>query len=330
MAVKEWDETLVDGDCVGGFATWNAMVAYIKHSASSVFTIYDDEDSTNQIFKFTFAGIQSQMFGGSDGGDDLKIGANSSDACPYILLEGADNITAYVNEADAFVVSSCTDEEWLKVNKIGIYFKNTLVCLTPCGGGEASCPTSGDLPFVLFNDCATTDEKGFQFSISGAVSTLAGSDDTGDALKIIANSTDTYPFIQLEGDDYIELKTTNDIYFYEQAEAMFKFSLAGTVSTIYGSDDAGDDLRLLANSNESCSGVTLFGNGGIEGKIKLESIFEISTCTNETLFEVVATVADKHVDFHCLDAHNFCLESRTTDPSSPTCTGQIWFRSDLV
>ncbi|GAI07007.1 unnamed protein product, partial [marine sediment metagenome] len=39
---------------------------------------------------------------------------------------------------------------------------------------------------------------------------------------------------------------------------------------------------------------------------------------------------DKHVDFHCLDAHNFCLENRTDDPAGPTCTGQLWLRTDLV
>ena len=329
MATKEWDEELEDGDCIGGFDTWNDMVTYIKHSASSIFTIYDDEDSTNQIFKFTYTGTVSEMFGGDDAGDDLQIFANDHDTCPNLLMQGDSNVTLSISENSEFTISSCTDEEWLKVDKTGLYFKGDIVCLTPCGE-DASCPTSGDLPFTLFNDCDTQDEQGFLFSISGAASTLEGSDDTGDSLKVKANSTDAYPYILMEGDDYMELRTTNDIYFYEQAEAMFKFSLAGAVSTIYGSDDAGDDLRLLANSNESCSGVTLFGDGGIEGKIKLESTFEISTCTNETLFEIVSTVADKHVDFHCLDAHNFCLEVRTDDPSSPTCTGQMWFRLDLV
>lgn len=535
---------MTDADCLSGAATWKSMVSYIQHSASSVFTIYDDEDSSNQIFKFTYTGTVSKIFGGDDTGDDLQIFANDIDTCPNILMQGDSNVTVSITEAAEFTVSSCTDEEWLKVNKTGVYFKGDIVCLTPCGG---ECPTKADLPFTLYNDCATVDEVGFLFSISGAVSTMTGSDDTGDdlilkansndstpsihllgnaeielhvandeeiifyenssqffkfdhssddsflyggsttsddlylyansidsyaaiilegngnaiidvatdkyiyfkvagntafsmtknvsncnltsgcdifniksaqtrpsiqlygnqdltidlhtdkkliiqemggtiltieddatginieapsdninlnsndiiyfrdndeqmfkfdlsnptsfmygsddtgdALRILANSTDSYPYISLEGDDYIELRTTNDIYFYEQAEQMFKFGHSTPTSKIYGSDDTGDDLQLLANTVDSCAAISIFGNGGVKNLVKLESTFEISTCSNETLFEVVSTVADKHVDFHCLDAHNFCLENRTSDPSSPTCTGQMWLRTDLV
>lgn len=245
--------------------------------------------------------------------------------------------------------------------------------------------------FTIYSEC-TIGGQAFRFTNNGALSTLVGGADTGDALKIVSNETDTYPFIRLEGDDYIELKTTNDIYFYEQAEQMFKFSLDGSTSIIYGSDDtgdnlkisanntdtypfiklfgnsdidvcvpdgriiyfvegdreffsfnsganlsilaggkvSGDDLYIRANSLDNCAAIELHGDGDIVSKIKAASGFEISTCSLETLWEVDSNPTDKHVDFHCLDAHNFVLELRTTDPSSPTCLGQIWFRTDLV
>ena len=110
----------------------------------------------------------------------------------------------------------------------------------------------------------------------------------------------------------------------------FKFSSSGIESLMYGGADAGDDLIFLANTADDCSSISLFGDAGITVKISDSSIFEVATCSDETLFEVDSDPADKHVDFHCLDAHNFCLENRTDDPAGPTCTGQMWFRSDLV
>lgn len=182
--------------------------------------------------------------------------------------------------------------------------------------------------FTIYSEC-TIGGQAFRFTNNGALSTLVGGADTGDALKIIASDTDTYPFIRLEGDDYIELKTTNDIYFYEQAEQMFKFSLDGSTSIICGSDDAGDNLEIFANNLENCALIKLYGNAGIVNKIKAASVFEVSTCTDETLFEIDSTVGHHHMEFHCLDAHDFVLENRTDDPGSP-CVGQIWFRTDLV
>jgi len=98
---------------------------------------------------------------------------------------------------------------------------------------------------------------------------------------------------------------------------------------MYGSDDAGDDLIILANSSDDCSSISLFGDVGIKFEIKATSVFEVATCSDEILFEIDSSAGDHHMDFHCLEADNFVLENRTDDPGSP-CTGQIWFRTNLV
>lgn len=138
---------------------------------------------------------------------------------------------------------------------------------------------------------------------------------------------------------YIEAnrcQTSSSVTFYLYSDCSnstgqkFKFDFLGDDSRMYGGSTSGDDLFIYSNSSNNCPLFALFGNSGASLLIKAGSTFDISTCSNESLFEVVSSAADKHVDFHCLDAHNFVLELRTTDPSSPTCTGQIWFRTDLV
>ena len=280
MANISWCESPNALDCLAD-GEWDLMVEYIKHSAVIDFTIYDTEGTcvdTGQAFKFSRDGVLSQMYGGADTGDDLVLFANSTDAYPYIQLDGTDDIRLH---------------------------------------------TSADIEFY------SSAELSFKFLNAGDTSTISGSDDTGDVLKLLANSTDTYPFIQLEGDDYIELDTTNYIYFKEQGEQTFLFDHTSPTSYMYGSDDAGDDLIILANSSDDCSSISLFGDVGIKFEIKATSVFEVATCSDEILFEIDSSAGDHHMDFHCLEADNFVLENRTDDPGSP-CTGQIWFRTNLV
>jgi len=133
--------------------------------------------------------------------------------------------------------------------------------------------------------------------------------------------------------DYIQHSACTDFTIYSECTIdgqAFRFTNNGTLSMLIGGADSGDDLGIYANDTDFCASIKLYGDGGIVNKIEAASGFEISTCSDETLWEVVSSPSDKHVDFHCLDAHNFVLELRTSDPSSPTCLGQIWFRTDLV
>ena len=93
MIDKDWDDTpYVDGDCIRDEDEWNDMVTYIKHSASIDFTIYDDEDSSNQAFRFTISGDFSMIYGHADSGKDMLISANDSNTYPRIALFGDSDI----------------------------------------------------------------------------------------------------------------------------------------------------------------------------------------------------------------------------------------------
>jgi len=63
----------------------------------------------------------------------------------------------------------------------------------------------------------------FEMKLNGVISELYGGDSTGDDMQIIANSSDTYPYIKLEGDSDISLYSSDDIYFYDDADEEFRF-----------------------------------------------------------------------------------------------------------
>jgi len=135
---------------------------------------------------------------------------------------------------------------------------------------------------------------------------------------------------------YVKCPEKSEVTFimYDNCSAetgqVFKFDINGIISEAYGGADTGDKLHIFANSYDLCPVLEMEGNSGVTIKIKDSGgRFEVSTCTDEVLFEIDSGT-DMHFDFHCLDAHNFVLELRTSDPSAPTCTGQIWFRTDLV
>ena len=270
MTLKSWYETMGASDCFSGHVTWNDMTDYIKHSACTDFIIHSTCTSGGQAFRFTANGTLSMLVGGADSGDDLGIYANDTNLCASIKLYGDGDIINKIKWDSTFEVSTCSDEELLIVSPTALTYKGTNICLAPCAGVAGSCPTKGDLPFTLYDNCETETGIGFQFTI------------------------------------------------------------AGTLSTLEGGNDSSDDFLLSANSSNDCSWTKWFGDAGIRMAIKAASGFEVSTCSDETLWEIDSNPADKHVDFHCLDAHNFVLELRTTNPSSPTCLGQIWFRTDLV
>lgn len=270
MALKDWDDIpYIAGDCVRDFNEWNDMVAYIRHSTCTDFTIYSTCPNTGQAFKFSQAGALSQLYGGADTGDDLAIYANSYDLCATIKLYGNGDIISKVKSDSEFKVSTCSDVALLVVSPTALTYKGTNICLDPCGG-SASCPSLADLPFTLYDNCSAKTGVGFQFAI------------------------------------------------------------AGVLSTLEGGNDSGDDFLLKANSSNDCSFTKWFGNEGITHAIKATSIYKVSTCSDEALFEIDSAAGNHHMHFHCLDACDFVLENRTTNPSSPTCTGQIWFRTDLV
>ena len=111
MIDKDWDAIpYVDGDCIRDENEWNDMITYVKHSAADIFTIYDDEDSTNQIFKFTHTGVSSQMYGGNDAGDILYLYSNSINTSPYIKLIGGGDFECVLSPSDNFKIFDAATE----------------------------------------------------------------------------------------------------------------------------------------------------------------------------------------------------------------------------
>ena len=128
--------------------------------------------------------------------------------------------------------------------------------------------------FTIYSTCTSTGQA-FKFTQQGTESIMYGGTNTGEDLKIQANDADTYPYIKMEGDSHIKLYSSDDIYFYDDAEQAFRFYLSGCTSYITGSDDAGDDLVLKANSTDSCPSVVLLG--GSYGYISSCSLNVITT-----------------------------------------------------
>jgi hypothetical protein len=196
------------------------------------------------------------------------------------------------------------------------YIKHSAVTDFTIYGTEGTCVDTG---------------QAFKFSQSGVISQMYGGADAWDAMRIFANDSDSYPFIHLAGGSDISLEVAegDEILFKGDGNTFFTFDHTAAKSHLYGGATTGDDLLLYANTINDCSMIELCGNSGITCKVKATNIFEVATCSDETLFEIDSAAGNHHMHFHCLDACDFVLENRTGDPGSP-CTGQIWFRTDLV
>jgi len=168
MAIIDWDETPSAGDCFDD-TSWSNMVTYIKHSHSCDFIIYDDESSTSQKFKFSYAGNDNTLEGDDTTGKSLILKATSADAYPYITLTGNADIKEYFKAGNAFYLYDSAVQAFkmkyaanistiegghasgdvliLKANDIDTYPKITLT-----GNGSISCSVkSGDAFYFYYN-----------------------------------------------------------------------------------------------------------------------------------------------------------------------------------
>lgn len=310
-----WDDVVDSSSCITP-SEWNDMITYIKSMGCEskgevTFYLYSDcSNSTGQKFKFDFSGDDSRICGGSTTGDDLVIHANSVDTYPFIQLEGNGEIYLDVANDEEIVFREGGSQSFLfdhTFDQSYIYGGNAaganLLLYANSTDTYPYINLDGDNVIILnvSSDKEIIFKEGgsqfFNFDHSGDDSLLYGGSTTGDDLKIIANSTDTYPFLLMEGHGDVTVDSYGDIYFKEQGTQSFKFVYATNVSSIYGGSTTGDDLHLRANTSDSSPSLTLEGAGNI--------------------------------NFHCNQSEEFRLENRTTDPASP-CTGQLWFRTDLV
>lgn len=171
------------------------------------------------------------------------------DDIPYVAGDCVRDVTEWNNMVDYIRHSSCTD-------------------------------------FTIYKTCPTTTQT-HKFTWEAGESIIEGGANTGEDLAIRANSNDASPEILLQGNSDIEitgdmtfpadnegikLGLADDIHLYWDGaqlvfdpiaaghELMSILSAAGR-TTIYGGQNAGDDLYLFANTAQAFSSITLLGNG---------------------------------------------------------------------
>lgn len=163
MAMKDWDDVPYGTkDCIRDTAEWNKVVEYIKHSGScnsgAGHILYDDDDSNEQRFKFSYYGDDSILEGHSLVSKNLTLKANSSNDCPYITLFGNSDILNVIEDVSDFLVKTCSGTELLKVNDTAITYKGAAI-----GGGGGDCPVKGGVTFTLWANCVAETGERFKF-----------------------------------------------------------------------------------------------------------------------------------------------------------------------
>lgn len=207
MANKKWCESFSAGDCLAD-GEWDDMVTYIKHSAVTDFTIYSNEGTcsdTVQAFRFTKAGSTSRIYGGLNSGDILEIWASEADARPYIKLTG-NGKTLIQGQSTAGKISILNDLLLYGLNHIRMYDNNVSTWDFERTGVDAviRAATNGDFNLVLQYAA-----NGFQFisvstdiarlSYSGNITSLKGSNISGDDFDMYANTQDANPILHFDG-----------------------------------------------------------------------------------------------------------------------------------
>lgn len=106
----------------------------------------------------------------------------------------------------------------------------------------------------------------FLFDQTGAKSLLYGGANSSEDMRIYANSTDAYPFIRLQGNEYISLDVPNDgeVSFNEGGAQFFLFDHSGDDSLQYGGASASDDLIIYANTVNTYPFITITGGAGVD------------------------------------------------------------------
>ena len=126
--------------------------------------------------------------------------------------------------------------------------------------GKKRLEIERDASNIYFYD--TAEYNAFKFNYAENLSMIEGGTTTGDDFAIKANSSDSYPYLKLNGSSTIQLLSHSDIIFYEQAVQMFKFSLSDDTSIIEGGSDTGKDFEIKANTTDSYPRLILQGNSG--------------------------------------------------------------------
>jgi len=141
---------------------------------------------------------------------------------------------------------------------------------------HSSCAT-----FTIYGTCTDTDQI-FKFDNVGALSRMTGGDTSGDDLTIIANSVNAEPYLRLDGNSYIQMRSADSIYldhdtddflYIREANTQYLKTYRDSASYIEGQAGTGADLILKANSTDAYPIIELMGNDVINLKSKTDILF---------------------------------------------------------
>lgn len=161
----------------------------------------------------------------TDTGQAFRFTKNNAISYIYGGSTTGDDLFIYGNDTDIypFIALYGNTEIHLEVNEgEEIYFKN------------------GGLQFFLFD-------------YNSAQSFLYGGENASDDLLIYANSSNTYPYIEMIGGDALNFNVGNnvEITFKEAGRQFFFFDSNLTDSLLYGGSTTSDDLKIFANTVDS-------------------------------------------------------------------------------
>jgi len=221
-----------------------------------------------------FAGL-SLLYGGNTTGDDINIRANSADAYPYLRLYGADKIEACFSSAGgkfAFL------EDGIEGGNVAIDDTNFYV--RGASGKNLIFQANGVNDYLVRFISGSVYTHRFGYNAANNYSTIYGGNITGDDLHIYANTTDSYPFIRIRGDDQTAIINKNaGVHKYlfggEQAEnvaVQMDLNVSNLYSTIYGRQYTSGQLYIRPNSIDAYPYILLDGSGNIELYPKVDYI----------------------------------------------------------
>ena len=271
MGIIAWDSTPTAGDCYNS-TSWANMVQYIKHSAACDFTIYDDDLSTSQKFKFSYSGSDNTMAGDDTTAKKLILKATSADTYPYISLDGNSHTSINIGSAKYLYINENAAQLFLFARE-GNY-SDIIGHLTTGKNMRLKANIADDYPRVdLIGNAGISENVAsggywnyynaatriFTFGGNAADLYLWGGGGTGFTTHLYANATDTYPKIDLIGNSAIRYYSHNDHYFY--ADAVNQMKITGSADcNILGPSGTGADLILTCNQTDSYPKIRLYGD----------------------------------------------------------------------
>jgi len=240
-----WNDTAASGTVIDA-DEWNNMVNEIEHNSNGSewynmdadsdiildahSSIYMKDDGT-QMFKFSYASNTSTIEGGSAGGDDLIIKANSNDSHALIGIEGVGDIDLDIHtDRSIFFEEAGTQFAefiWDSDNHKTIVYGGTtsgddmqIYANDAAGGGDA-------YPYIFLGGGSYIDlnsRRGSRFiygagdvislvsgNAAGSRCKVFGPDAGGNVLQIYANLSDKSPYIGLSGGASIHLNTPKGV-----------------------------------------------------------------------------------------------------------------------